>query len=293
MLRILATLFAALFGLAFGSFLNVCLSRWPHGESIVYPHSHCRTCDRPLKWWENIPVLSWLALRGRCRTCRALIGLRYMLVEASIAILWATCAWRSFPALLDPSATLSFSPAFLLSGFALATLLWLLVALAVLDTENLWLPDFLTLPGIAVGLVFRTAEKILSNHYFHFPPLGVVLLNVEYIVAAAAIILLIRGLYWLIRRREGIGLGDAKLMAMLAAWLGLPGALLAFFFGVIIGALFAIHVLNASNAKHTGSVAKQAGALKLPFGTFLCIGGIISALWGQPILTTYLVWAGF
>jgi leader peptidase (prepilin peptidase)/N-methyltransferase len=286
MLRILATLFAALFGLAFGSFLNVCLSRWPHGESIVYPHSHCRTCDRPLKWWENIPVLSWMALRGRCRTCRALIGWRYSLVEVSIAILWATCVWRSLPISPDPSVMLSFSPAFLVSGFATATLLWLLIALAVLDAENLWLPDFITLPGIALGFVFRTAAKILSNHYFHFPPLAVVLLNVEYIVVAAALILLIRGVYWLIRRKEGIGIGDAKLMAMLAAWLGLPGALLAFFFGVILGALFAIPILIAGKKK-------QAGALKLPLGTFLCIGGIVSALWGQPILATYLAWAGF
>jgi leader peptidase (prepilin peptidase)/N-methyltransferase len=286
MLRILATLFAALFGLAFGSFLNVCLSRWPHGESIVFPHSHCRTCDRPLQWWENIPVFSWLALRGRCRTCRAHIGWRYTVVEASISILWATCAWRAFPALPDPSVTLSFTPAFLLSGFATATLLWLLVALAVLDAENLWLPDFLTLPGIALGLLFRTAERILGNHYFHLPPLGVILLNVEYIVAAAALILLIRGVYWLIRRKEGIGLGDAKLMAMLAAWLGLPGALLAFFIGVVLGAVVAIPVLIAGNGK-------QAGALKLPLGAFLCIGGIVSALWGHPILDTYLAWAGF
>jgi leader peptidase (prepilin peptidase)/N-methyltransferase len=286
MLRILATLFAALFGLAFGSFLNVCLSRWPHGESIVYPHSHCRTCDRPLKWWENIPVFSWMALRGRCRTCRALIGWRYTLVEASVSILWATCAWRSLSALPDPSVTLTFSSAFLLSGLAAATLMWLLVALAVLDAENLWLPDFLTLPGVALGLLFRTAERILGNHYFRLPPLGVILLNVEYIVAAAALILLIRGVYWLIRRQEGIGLGDAKLMAMLAAWLGLPGALLAFFFGVIIGALFSIPALIAGGGKH-------AGGMKLPLGTFLCIGGIVSALWGHPILASYLAWAGF
>jgi leader peptidase (prepilin peptidase)/N-methyltransferase len=286
MLRILATLFAALFGLAFGSFLNVCLSRWPHGESIVFPHSHCRTCDRPLQWWENIPVVSWLILRGRCRTCRALIGLRYTLVETSIAILWATCAWQAFPALPDPSLTLSISPAFLLSGFATATLLWLLVALAMLDAENLWLPDFITLPGIALGLLFRTAERMLGNHFFRLPPLGAILIDLEYIVAAAALILLIRGVYWLIRRKEGIGLGDAKLMAMLAAWLGLPGALLAFFFGVIVGALVAIPILIAGKQK-------QAGATKLPLGTFLCIGGIVSALWGHPILTTYLSWAGF
>jgi leader peptidase (prepilin peptidase) / N-methyltransferase len=286
MLRILGTIFAALLGLAFGSFLNVCLSRWPADESIVSPHSHCRTCNRTLMWWENIPLFSWLALRGRCRTCRALIGWRYTLVETSLSVLWAFSAWRALPDLPDPGANISFSPAFLLAGLGVATLLWLLVALAVLDAENLWLPDFLTLPGIALGLLFRTAEKVLGNHYFHPPPLGIILLNVEYILAAAGIILLIRGVYWLIRRQEGIGLGDAKLMAMLAAWLGFPGTILAFFLGIVLGALVAVAIIIAPNAKQTAN-------MKLPLGTFLCIGGIVSALWGQPILAIYLHWAGF
>jgi leader peptidase (prepilin peptidase)/N-methyltransferase len=283
MLRILGTTFAALLGLAFGSFLNVCLSRWPLGESIVYPHSHCRTCDRPLKWWENIPVLSWIVLRGRCRTCRTPIGLRYTLIEASVSMLWAICAWRALPANDNPLAPLPFSAGFLLGGMAIATFLWLLVALAVLDAENLWLPDFLTLPGIALGLLFRTAERIAGNHFFRLPPFGVILLNIEYILAAAGLILLIRGIYWLIRRKEGIGLGDAKLMAMLAAWLGFPGSLLAFFLGVIMGAVVAIPVL----------LAKRNAGAKLPLGTFLCAGGIISAIWGHPLLDIYLHWAGF
>src|SRR6266567_7444702 len=101
MIRILVTVFAALLGLAFGSFLNVCLSRWPEGESVVKPRSHCRTCNRTLTWWENIPVLSWLFLRGRCRTCGTKIHWRYPLVEAAVAILWAICAWRFFPVLPD------------------------------------------------------------------------------------------------------------------------------------------------------------------------------------------------
>jgi leader peptidase (prepilin peptidase)/N-methyltransferase len=283
MLRILGTTFAALLGLAFGSFLNVCLSRWPAGESIVFPHSHCRTCDRPLKWWENIPLFSWIALRGRCRTCRTRIPRRYTLVEASIGFLWAFCAWRAIPMLTSPAEIISFSPAFLLGGLGMATLLWLLVALAILDAEHLWLPDFLTIPGIFLGLLFRTAERILGKPYFKLPPLGVILLNIEYILAAAGLILLIRGIYWLIRRKEGIGPGDAKLMAMLAAWLGLPGTLLAFFLGVVLGALFAVPLL----------LTRRSAGAKLPLGTFLCIGGIVSALWGQPILATYLAWAGF
>jgi leader peptidase (prepilin peptidase)/N-methyltransferase len=110
------------------------------------------------------------------------------------------------------------------------------------------------------------------------------------IVIAAGLILLIRWTYWLIRRREGVGLGDAKLMALLAAWLGLPQALLAFAVGVMLGSLAAMVVLLVPKARReSGSWA----ASKLPLGTFLCIGGIVSSLWGQPILSAYLRWAGF
>jgi leader peptidase (prepilin peptidase)/N-methyltransferase len=114
--------------------------------------------------------------------------------------------------------------------------------------------------------------------------------NLLNIAAAAALILVIRWLYQLIRKREGIGLGDAKLMAMLAAWLGLPGALLAFGIGAILGAVIAL-VLLAVPAARRGS--ETWAATKLPLGTFLCIGGIFSALWGQPVINAYLHWAGF
>ncbi len=102
MIRILGTIFAGLLGLAFGSFLNVCLTRWPEDESIVHPRSHCRNCDHTLAWWENIPLFSWLFLRGRCRNCRTWIGIRYPLVELAVGVLWAVAVWR-FPAnLFDP-----------------------------------------------------------------------------------------------------------------------------------------------------------------------------------------------
>ncbi len=110
------------------------------------------------------------------------------------------------------------------------------------------------------------------------------------ILAAAGLILLIRWIYWLIRRREGIGLGDAKLMAMLAAWLGLPGALFAFCLGVVLGAVAAIVLLAVPSTRKRS----EGWALtKLPLGTFLCVGGIVSGLWGEQIIAAYLRWAGF
>jgi hypothetical protein len=154
MIRVLGTIFAGLLGLAFGSFLNVCLCRWPTGESIVLPGSHCRQCGRTLAWWENIPLVSWLALRGRCRTCRSWIGWRYPLVELAVGVLWTLTAWQFMASILDPR----FPTALVYYDLAIAIstlfLLWLLVALAALDAENFWLPDWITLPGIALGLTF-------------------------------------------------------------------------------------------------------------------------------------------
>jgi leader peptidase (prepilin peptidase)/N-methyltransferase len=284
MIRILGTVFAALLGLAFGSFLNVCLSRWPEGESIVSPRSHCRKCGRVLAWWENVPLISWIALRGRCRGCGAWIGWRYPVVEAAVGASWAGIVWISFRA---------FMPLVFAGGMLLFT--WILVALAALDAEHLWLPDLLTIPSIAVGFVWWVIQREFIRRGLHMPfftwdegrRIGLRLLG---ILAAAALILLIRWLYWLIRRREGLGLGDAKLMALFAAWLGFSGALLAFGIGVVLGAVLAVLILLVPG--HPLQRERWA-VLKMPLGTFLCIGGIISALWGQQIIAAYMRWAGF
>lgn len=298
MLRVLATAFAALTGLAFGSFLNVCLTRWPQGESIATPRSHCRSCNRTLAWWENVPVLSWIALRGRCRTCHASIGCRYPLVEVAVGGLWALTVWR-FPrwdAFFNHGMSGSSSALIDLLGQLL--LFWLLVALAALDAEHLWLPDWLTLPGIALGVAFDLLQAYIrarSPIDNNIEPVHVALSRAALgaavsILFAAGLILLIRGIYWLIRRREGIGLGDAKLMAMLAAWLGFSRALLSFGIGVTLGALAAILILALPSPRDSED---HWSVLKLPLGTFLCIGGVVAALWGQPIVAAYLHWAGF
>jgi leader peptidase (prepilin peptidase)/N-methyltransferase len=297
MVQILGTIFAGLLGLAFGSFMNVCLSRWPEGESIVLPRSHCCHCGRTLTWWENVPLVSWLVLRGRCRTCRAWIGWRTPLVELAVGVLWATAAWQA----LDPSLSLDSPPVLFYMVVTLmvghAIFYWLLVALALLDAENLWLPNWLTLPGAALGLAFHAlivAFKGLSVPDDIVETLGsagsAVFESLLQILVAAGLILLIRWVYWLVRRREGIGLGDAKLMALLAAWLGLPGALLAFGLGVTLGAVVAVVLLAVPSTKLD---LRGWATQKLPLGTFLCIGGVVSSLWGQPMIAAYLRWAGF
>jgi len=283
MIRIFATMLAALTGLAFGSFLNVCVTRWPAGESVVTPRSHCRSCARTLAWWENIPVVSWLALRGRCRTCGASISWRYPLVELALAVLWGITAWRYLDWILTPDEStrvIQFAAAALV--VAKLVLYWLLVALAVLDAENLWLPDWLTLPGTILGFSYSLLPYYLIDRVPLFgiqraPVSRLALTSMLAIAISVGLILMIRWGYWLIRRREGMGLGDAKLMAMLGAWLGLPGALLSFVIGVVLATIAAFGLL-ALPAARRGSESWIAS--KLPLGTFLCIGGIFSALWG-------------
>jgi leader peptidase (prepilin peptidase) / N-methyltransferase len=293
-IRIWGTVFAALLGLAFGSFLNVCLSRWPEGESIITPRSHCRKCGRVLKWWENVPLVSWVALRGRCRSCEAWIGWRYVIVEAVVGGLWAATAWRYVGWVLDPKESSHVAHLALLAMLAKFLFYWLVIGLAVLDAENLWLPDWLTWPGILLG----TAFSLFPWYVIDRVPLfglrradiaGRVFRSVLASLAASALVLLIYAIYWLIRRREGIGLGDAKLMAMLAAWLGLPGALAAFAIAVVLGALAALLVLKVRRQQS----GERPGLLKMPLGTFLCVGGMITGLWGWQIIAVYLKWAGF
>jgi leader peptidase (prepilin peptidase) / N-methyltransferase len=292
MIRICCTVLAGLLGLAFGSFLNVCLSRWPEGESVVQPHSHCRSCGRTLAWWENLPVLSWLALRGKCRTCGAGIGWRYPAVELAVGLIWAAVVWQATAGSFEQLVFSEKPGAAVAIVFLKFVFLWLLVALAILDAEHLWLPNWLTLTGIALGSVNLLIGVTSARRFFIVEP-GPVMDAVYWlagVVASAMLILLIRWTYWLIRRREGIGLGDAKLMAMLGAWLGLSGALLSFGIGVVLGAVFALIALAVPAARRKSETWLAA---KLPLGTFLCIGGIISALWGQPIIDTYRRWAGF
>jgi leader peptidase (prepilin peptidase)/N-methyltransferase len=291
----LVTLFAGLLGLAFGSFLNACASRWPEDEKAAAPGSHCRSCGRSLSWWENIPVLSWLVLRGRCRTCKASIGWRYPLVEIAVALLWAYCASQTFAAAPElASGTLDYLAWFALAtGVAKIIFLWLLVGLAVLDAENFWLPDRLTIPGIFLGLVLATTRSSLTA----FMQLGGDVSFLKHMVVPEVIqfwflgavipggaLLVIRWLYQMLRGQEGLGLGDVKLLAMLGGWLGVKGAGICFAIGVAISLVVALilYMVPAARAKTT-----KWSLMKLPFGTFLCAGGIIYGLWGNSFLTVY------
>jgi leader peptidase (prepilin peptidase)/N-methyltransferase len=262
-------IFFAVSGLLLGSFLNVCILRLPAGESIVAPRSHCRHCHQPIANRDNIPVLSWLLLRGACRNCGIRISWRYPLVELTTCAFFVICC-------------LNFSPA---PAAGWAMLCFLLLGLAVMDAETLLLPDLFTLPGLAAGIVFAALRPGLENGIWtdsaSLHAVGWSLLSAA---VAAATLLLIAGAYWLVRRRMGMGMGDVKLVAMLGAWLGLSLTALTLFLAVILGALYGLGMILLRNKQN----AEPPGQLAVPFGTMLCVGGLYSIFLGQRTLDWYM-----
>ena len=266
---------AVLAGLALGSFGNVCISRLPRHESVVRPRSHCPHCGTPIAGYDNIPLLSFMVLRGRCRHCHQPIAWRYPLVEAAMAMLSALCiVW--FGVGYD--------------GIAAIVLCWLLVVMALCDAETMRLPDSLTLTTLGLGLLSRAGLDGFVQGLHHGTPYawqnaGALALRGSISAAATALLLLaLRWIYWLLRRQQGMGLGDVKLAAGLAAWLGLRRMGVALFLAAVIGALTGL-LLIALRGRRQPS---RGGQYALPFGTFLCIAGIYCVFFGQQTLLWYL-----
>lgn len=305
MLPLFLELLAAAFGLLLGSFLNVCITRLPRGESIATPRSHCRTCNAPIRWYDNLPVLSFLALRARCRTCHARIPWRYPAVELAVALWFTVVAHRLAPifSVVGP-VPLPFDTiaANVLQALGLAILGWLLIGLAVTDWQTQLLPDALTLSGLAAGLflvclqavflapnqndVLLTGRNPLTSPGNVVDRGNVMLTGPEALVgsrlvavcAAALTLLAVRWIYRRVRGREGLGLGDVKLLAMIAAFLGFAPAMLSLFAGVLTGTVYAITLL----------ARRRAGAqTRLPLGSFLAAGGLLAALVGEELLGWY------
>ena len=278
--------FSALFGLVFGSFLNVCIVRLPRGESIVRPRSHCRSCGVALRSFDNLPLVSWLALRGRSRCCGQPIAVRYPLVEGATAALFVACL-------------LVFG--LRLQGVGMVVLCWLLLGLACMDAETYLLPDIFTLPGLALGILYAGLTGS--------PVRVAVLQSLLSALAIGGVLLGVALVYKLVRRRDGMGLGDVKLGALLGAWLGWELAGVALFLAIIVAALAGIGWAMTCKASSGGvpawtvpiknadllegaSETKQAQPaeepLRLPFGAFLASAGIVTVFAGEWLLAWYL-----
>ncbi len=249
---------AVIMGLVFGSFLNVCIARLPAHQSIVTPRSRCRACGVQIRSLDNIPVASWIWLRGHCRVCNARISVHYPLVELGTALLFVGCVLQTgmaWPTLVNAVAC------------------FLLLGLAVMDAQTMLLPDSFTVTGLGLAFALKVGAPGVQGR-------GLIAWEtLEDAALAAAMLLLISAVYWVVRRRQGVGMGDVKLLAMMAAFIGLSLTLFAYFLSVLAAAIFAI-VLMARRRVH--------GFDRLPFGSFLAGAGILAIFIGKPVIAWYL-----
>jgi leader peptidase (prepilin peptidase)/N-methyltransferase len=243
---------AAAFGAVFGSFLNVCIYRLPRAKSVVWPASACPHCSRPLAWFENIPVLSYLVLRGRCRTCYEPIARRYPIVEVLTAFMFGLAWWYYGPTPLLASR--------LVFGSAL-------IALFAIDLEHHLLPNAITLPGIVAGFAF----SLITEPGWLASLLGV--------LVGGGVLYAMAEIYYRVRREEGLGMGDVKMLAMIGAFIGWKLTLVALMMASLSGSAIGLML-----------IATGRGGMKyaLPFGTFLALGAAAAATIGPAMLDWYL-----
>ena len=239
-------------GLIVGSFLNVCIARIPEEQSIVLPPSHCPRCKTPIRWYDNIPVVSWIVLSGRCRDCKLPISPRYPLVESLTAFLWL--------ALLDTGM----EP----RTFALyAVLAAVLVVITFIDIDHRIIPDVITLPSILIA----PAVALVIGHI-------TVVNSLIGIVIGGGVLWMIAEGYLRLRKQEGMGLGDVKMLAMVGGLLGWEAAVFTLVVGSIIGTVFGL-----------GAMLARGGRLdmEIPFGPFLAAGCMLYMLGGPHMLAWY------
>jgi leader peptidase (prepilin peptidase) / N-methyltransferase len=262
-----------LLGLVIGSFLNVCILRIPREESVVLPSSHCPACHAPIQPYDNIPVVSWLLLGGRCRKCKARISPLYPLVELLTGLLFLACYLR-FGLTLELAKWAVFAA--------------LVVVLTITDMRERILPDKVNFLGLGLGLVFSLftapidgSAEWLSRRMFDFPPPQAALSFGDAVLGAAAA----SGLLWLVaegyfrlRGREGMGLGDVKMMAMAGAFLGIQRGLLTILLGSLLGSLIGAAII---------SIGRKGSDFELPFGTFLGAAAVLVVFVGSPALAWY------
>lgn len=265
-------LLAFLFGLLIGSFLNVCVYRLPRDLSVMRPaRSFCPACEKPIAWYDNVPVVSWLALGRKCRHCAAPIPWRYPLVELATAAAFGASFWGLG---LTPEAG------------KLAVFSAILITLIASDLEERILPDEFTIGGAALGIVFAYFVPLQGLAGLFIPTRWILFLDLRWVSVLEAVFsaAVASGLIWAvgagyekIRHKEGLGFGDVKMLAMMGAFLGLQGALLALLGGSISGAVLGLLYIRWKG--------EDPDTYELPFGSFLGVASLVVAaggtfLWG-------------
>jgi leader peptidase (prepilin peptidase)/N-methyltransferase len=245
--------FTFLFGAVIGSFLNVCIYRLPDHESVVFPASHCRICSRVLSWYENVPLLSYLFQRGRCRTCGATFSSRYFWVELLTAFL-AIAVVAHFGLTITSVGYFLFVAA--------------LVTITFIDLDHQIIPDVISLPGVVVGLVF----SFFAPHLGFWNSLSGALIG-------GGVLLTVALGYKAFTGREGMGGGDIKLLAMIGAFLGWRSVPFTLFVASCVGSVIGVILMARRN---------EDSQLALPFGPFLALGALTYLFFGERIISWYL-----
>jgi leader peptidase (prepilin peptidase) / N-methyltransferase len=248
-------LWAGVVGASVGSFLNVCIYRWPAEQSVIRPPSRCPACEHRLGWRDNIPIVGWLLLRGRCRHCSAAVSVQYPIIELATALIWIAAAARFG---LAPEALRS------------AVFLTILLGIAMTDAREMVIPDQFTIIGAGIGLLLAPA------------PGGITFLAAA-IGAAVGYTML-----WLVKlvaervlRKPALGVGDIHMMLLVGAYTGVAGMLLTLLLGSLLGLLIGVPLTSLRGRRAIlGSY--------LPLGTFLAMGAAIAHIWGPAIITAYL-----
>jgi leader peptidase (prepilin peptidase)/N-methyltransferase len=259
-LQILLGVYAAVLGLIVGSYLNVVIYRLPRGISTVLPRSRCPGCGAAIRAFDNVPVVSYLLLGGRCRACGARISWRYPLIEGATAALFLASFLRFGFSFEAPAAALFCA---------------LMLVLAMIDVDHMILPDALTWPAVAVGLLL---QPFLPWARLWEGPWGALAGAALGALLGAGILLAVWLGWYLIRHEEGMGLGDVKMLAAIGAFLGWKGVLVSLFFAALSGALVGLALMA------WGRLGAKA---KLPFGAFLALGGLVALFAGEPIVQAY------
>jgi len=246
-------LFSVILGALIGSFLNVCICRLPREESIVTPGSHCPQCKNPIGFYDNIPVLSYVLLRGKCRHCGKPISMQYPVVEGVTAL----SSWVLFTT-YGPSLSYLFFFAFVAA----------LIVITVIDLQHQIIPDVISIPGMGVGLL----GSLILSHLSFLNSLGGVVLG-------SGSLFLVATIYQWLFKREGMGGGDVKLLGMIGAFLGWKAVILTILLSSLIGSLIGILVMVLK-----GKDFKYA----IPFGPFLSLGAVLTLFYGEVIIRWYL-----
>jgi leader peptidase (prepilin peptidase)/N-methyltransferase len=264
---------AFLFGLIVGSFLNVCILRIPADKSIVLPASSCTKCGKAIAPYDNIPVLSWVFLGGKCRNCKTKISAMYPAVELLTGVLFLGCYFVFGPTV---------------DALKWAVFAALLVVLTITDLRERILPDEVNFFGLGAGLLFSFFTKSLdgtaqwlAGRWFDFPPPQIALSFADAALGALAgsgLLWIVAEGYFRIRGREGMGLGDVKMMAAVGAFLGLKRTMMTVLVGSLLGSVIGILLI---------AISKKGRDYELPFGTFLGAGALLVVFFGTPALLWY------